>query len=42
MLRFDAEQYARVQAFFEEFEPHGRHPGLVRTYQTPDKFDMLS
>lgn len=34
----DPAQWARVHAFWQEFEPHGKHPGIVHEYSTPDAF----
>jgi hypothetical protein len=41
MLCFDTAQYARVQQFFEDFAPAGRHPGLVQTYVQSEDFERL-
>ncbi|MBI4491608.1 MAG: hypothetical protein HY690_02310 [Chloroflexi bacterium] len=38
---FDPEQYAKVLAFWKEFEREGEHPGLYKAYQTPDELERL-
>ena len=37
--QIDLEQYAKVQAFWREFRPEGKHPGLPQEYDTPDGFE---
>src|ERR1044071_1675606 len=40
-VTLDAEQLARVNDFFKECEPGGRHPALVFPYNEPADFERL-
>lgn len=37
----DAAQYGNIQKFFTEFDHDGKHPGLVKPYDGPEKFNDL-
>jgi len=37
----DLSQYGRVQDFFRQFEPDGKHPGLVSNYTEVNEFERL-
>jgi hypothetical protein len=41
LLRIDAAQFGRVQEFFKQFEPDGKHPGLTLNYTEPEEFERL-
>lgn len=41
LREIDPDQLGRVNNFFKQFEPDGRHPGLVRPYREPADFERI-
>ena len=42
MKLFDSAQYQKVEAFFQEFSPQGKHPGLCSEYLEPEQFKDMA
>jgi hypothetical protein len=41
LSKIDAAQFAKVDSFKKEFGPHGRHPGLYRTFKNRSHLERL-